>query len=129
MSEVPEVQSSKAVISVGNNPVREMETVEIERKKTKKEKKERKIKGSVEPPVTTSEGEVDNQLKAMQERLKQMEQQLAAAEEIKNLGKVAPHSTAKSAKKDKHQTRRYRGLSHPHPQAVCKCSSTTVQSP
>ena len=104
MSEVPEVQSSKAVISVGNNPVREMETVEIERKKTKKEKKERKIKGSVEPPVTTSEGEVDNQLKAMQERLKQMEQQLAAAEEIKNLGKVAPHSTAKSAKKDKHQT-------------------------
>ena len=104
MSEVPEIQSSKPIIPSGDMATREKETREIERKKAKKEKKERKVKGSVGPPLAEPEGEVDNQLKVMQERLKQMEQQLAAAEQGNNIGKVAPSATAKSAKKDKHQT-------------------------
>ena len=62
--------------------------------------------------MSKPEGEVDNRLKVMQERMQQMERQLAAAQQGNKLGHVAPSTTAKSAKKEAPDAGRTDGHSH-----------------
>lgn len=104
MSTAPEIQSSKpqrssSIISTGSlaNP-----------KKAKKEKKEKKRKqvDSGDNGSVGDQGGTANQIKLMEERMQQMEQELAAAKANSNSSNShgAVTSSNKSAKKEKHQT-------------------------